>query len=135
MINLQLATFLGLIFILTFQSQAQFTRLTDLSPGSSDSAKISDDFVLASGELFFTAIQPEYGRELWKTDANSGGASLVRDINSGTSGTEYKALTIFNNKLYFFAQNHLWSSEGMHENTIVIDSLAYGYSLTEYKKS
>src|SRR5262249_38733757 len=40
-------------------------------------------FVSFKGLLFFTASNPEVGRELWATDGTRAGTFLVRDINPG----------------------------------------------------
>lgn len=45
-------------------------------------------YVLTIGNtVFFSAIDPALGRELWKTDGTVAGTVLVKDIASGTSGS------------------------------------------------
>ena len=83
------------------------------------------------------------GRELWKTDGTTNGTTQVRDINSsGDSSPEL--LTVYNNKLYFVANDgingkELWETNGTAIGTNLVSDLNPGITgsnpqeLTIYK--
>lgn len=84
-----------------------------------------DDFISFNNQLYFTAKTPEYGRELWKYDKESG-ASLVKDIAPGSPGSEIDGLKVINNYLYFSADdnkhgNELWRTDGINPPCMVKD--------------
>lgn len=82
-----------------------------------------------NGTLFFTADDGNNGRELWKATA-SGGARLVKDINSSGSSNPF-ALTKVNGTLYFSASNatngvELWKSDGTSKGTMLVKDIVPG---------
>ena len=96
---------------------------------------------VANNLLFFAATNGVAGRELWKWDATTTTASMVKDINVGTGnsisnttfGGTNKTPNVFveaNNKIYFAATNgstgvELYESNGTSAGTnIVLDIIA-----------
>jgi uncharacterized delta-60 repeat protein len=93
--------------------------------------------------LYFTAITPGEGRELWKTDGTSLGTTLVKDIFVGQSSATPSQLTNINGTLYFRANDgisgfELWKSDGTAEGTVRVKDISLGAtssnptSLTSY---
>jgi ELWxxDGT repeat protein len=63
-----------------------------------------DNLIFFDNSLFFTCNDNLHGKELWKYN-HSTGAQLVHDIAVGNAGSEPLYLTVFNNKLYFTAND------------------------------
>ncbi|MEM8721502.1 MAG: ELWxxDGT repeat protein [Cyanobacteria bacterium P01_G01_bin.39] len=78
-------------------------------------------------KLYFTADDGEHGAELWVSDGTTEGTQLLVDINPksneyGAYGSYTAGFTVFNDKLYFTADdgehgNELWVSDGTTEGT------------------
>lgn len=102
-----------------------------------------------NGELYFSAIDAEHGRELWKSDGTEAGTQLVVDLNPGPAfglsagylllgvptQTGIVQLRAAGESLYFIAQpepdgeQQLWSTDGTLSGTQrVKDSPALGWS-------
>lgn len=70
------------------------------------------------------------GSELWKTDFNFSGTSLIKDINPGNATSSPSDFVLFNNKGYFTADDgtngrELWVTDGTTAGTnIVLDLFA-----------
>merc|ERR1711990_241386 len=88
-------------------------RVTDaIRPGLSGSSPSSLTVMPVGGTdmLFFAAISDKYGNELWRTDGTEAGTVIVKDIHYGHVGSEPKYLTVFNNKLYFSANEDTYAT-------------------------
>jgi ELWxxDGT repeat protein len=105
-------------------------RVTDaIRPGLSGSSPTFLTVMnVGSGPLlFFGAVSDKYGNELWRTDGTEGGTVVVKDIHSGHVGSNPQFLTVFNNKLYFSANEdtyatepRLWVSDGVARSDDVV---------------
>jgi ELWxxDGT repeat protein len=78
-------------------------------------------FVEHNDLLYFQASFPDYGAELWATDASKEGTFMVADIEPGIEGSFPELLTVFNTMIVFSASNHLhgreiWFSDGKARN-------------------
>jgi len=83
-----------------------------------------------NGELYFSAAT-SYGRELWKTDGTQVGTVLVKDINSGANDSNPEELIVFDNRLYFVAEDttngrELWTTDGTTSGTQIVSDLNSG---------
>ncbi len=88
--------------------------------------------MLVLGEtLFFVADDGIHGRELWRSDATTPGARLVRDIRPGAESAFIASygiqLVAMNGALYFFASSaglssEVWRSDGTTAGTFRIGS-------------
>ena len=81
-----------------------------------------------NGTLFFTASGPDVGEELFRVDAGSSDAVLVRDIVPGdASGVFQSRLVSLDDQLVFTADNgeglELWRSDGTASGTQMIRDL------------
>jgi ELWxxDGT repeat protein len=85
-------------------------------------------------KAFFAAIDAVHGEELWVTDGTPNGTHLVKDINSGTNGSDIYWLTRFNDKVVFSANDdengiELWISDGTADGTHLVKNIhEYGSS-------
>ena len=70
-----------------------------------------DNFVEFNNKLYFSASDGENGKELWVSDGTTEGTQLIADINLGVdsygraNSSEPNDLTVFNNELFFSADN------------------------------
>ncbi len=99
-------------------------RLTDF-----DSQQFSSIERVATGtRMFFTAPDPQHGRELWVSDGTLAGTHLVRDIADEDLGGSFpSAFQAAGSRLYFAADDgdgesaQLWHTDGTEQGTLRID--------------
>lgn len=92
------------------QTPVQVTDINSL--GSADPSQM----VVFRDRLFFSA-NDVLGTELWSTDGTAAGTQRFRDINPGTASSNPTGLEVFNNQLYFGADDgvngrELWRTDG-----------------------
>ncbi len=110
-------------------SESNTTQVADIDPGHSSEPR---DLVNLNGQLFFTAVTIESGRELWKTDGTENGTRQVVDLNPGGEGSFTNAnFYASDNTLYFSASNgvdgfELWKSDGTDAGTEMIADINQG---------
>lgn len=83
-----------------------------------------------NGEYYFQANNAN-GFELWKTDGTPSGTVLVKDINPGSGSSfsyRFSDFTVFNNALYFHAQDgvtgsELWKTDGTAQGTVLVKDI------------
>jgi ELWxxDGT repeat protein len=98
-------------------------------------------FTELNNKLLFSANDGVNGRELWVTDGTTGGTKLLKDINPGSSegyngetfpdSSYLNDFTIFNNKLYFSANDgengtELWVTDGTANGTQLVADINPG---------
>lgn len=106
--------------------------LKDINPGMSSS--IPGDYAtfnLFNGKLYFDAITPSYGDELWVTDGTSAGTQMVADIWPGPTSSTPGAfgIVVYNNTMYLSASDsihgdQLWTSDGTGAGTTLFKVLS-----------
>src|SRR5262245_47463920 len=75
---------------------------------------------------YFTATDPDHGRELWRTDGTPAGTTLVADINPGAGSSDPGQFATMNGYLYFAATNpyeggrELWRTDGSAAGTKLV---------------
>lgn len=93
------------------------------------------DEIAVNGLLLFTADQPEYGRELWRSDGTVAGTFMVRDIAAGTASSYGVStadnMVVLKDHLYFLAQDEhhgteLWRSDGTSNGTVLVKDIVAG---------
>ncbi|MFO0900713.1 MAG: ELWxxDGT repeat protein, partial [Pirellulales bacterium] len=108
--------------------------LTD--PGDPGSWSDPQGLVVASNELYFSAWDPDHGRELWKSDGTADGTVLVRDVNPNGDGLlptwgygrRPTVRTPLGDRLLFAANDsqtglELWSTDGTETGTVQVKDL------------
>ena len=63
-------------------------------------------------QLLFIADDAVHGPEVWKTDGTAEGTVMVKDINPGSDGSDIKELVVFNDKVYFGANDGVNGQKG-----------------------
>jgi len=106
--------------------------LMDIYPGSEGSdinASLEKSLISLNGFIYFSALHPDYGEELWRTNGTI--TELVHDINPGSIGSSPDYLTAYDNgsevKVFFAAtigserEIHILDDQGDYESSINID--------------
>ncbi|MFT2009492.1 ELWxxDGT repeat protein [Pontibacter sp. 13R65] len=102
--------------LMRYDSKTKVTSvLTDINKGAASSTP--QDACKFKSKLFFSALQPETGRQLWVTDGTSDGTSLVSDMVPGQGSSSPTLLTnVCDHTLYFRISNdsrdHLMITDG-----------------------
>lgn len=86
-------------------TKANTKLVKDIKPGAGGSLENISGYYYTSAGLFFGADDGAHGLELWESDGTAAGTSLVKDINTGTGSSAPTFLGIFNNHLYFTAND------------------------------
>jgi ELWxxDGT repeat protein len=81
--------------------------------------------------VFFSAMRPAVGMELWKTDGTETGTVLVKDIRTGAGSSSPANLTNLNGTLYYTADDgtigrELWKSDGTAVGTVLVKDILAG---------
>jgi len=68
---------------------------------------------------------------LWITDAISNGTFLVKDINPGINSSLPQNYFVFNNLIFFTAENsefgqELWLTDGTRDGTVLLEDIKLG---------
>lgn len=106
--------------------------LKDIVPGTTGCSNDSFDESLVVGNLlFFNAITPAGGEELWRSDGTEAGTFQVKDINPGPTGSFPNIQENLGNKIIFVASNGTqekepWISDGTEAGTFMLKDIAPG---------
>lgn len=94
-----------------------------------------DNLPTVLGNTAFFIHTNQLGAELWKSDGTQAGTRLVKDIAYGPASSTPKystsSLTVFQNRLFFIANDHihgeeLWTSDGSENGTYMVQDLNLG---------
>ncbi|QXP63364.1 T9SS type A sorting domain-containing protein [Polaribacter sp. HaHaR_3_91] len=126
----QLLLFTALISAIALN--AQITLVKEINNNGASSSNPAYLTVL-DGKIFFSADDSngsntpggeDLGKELWITDGTTDGTNFLKDIKPGSDSGNPFAYFIFNNKLYFTANDgsaELWTSDGTEAGTTKAD--------------
>ena len=80
------------------------------------------NFQVYHNKIYFSARDEINGEELWVTDGTPGGTQLVKDVVVGINGSQPRAITVYNDTLYFitWATQQLWKTDGTGANTFLV---------------
>jgi ELWxxDGT repeat protein len=112
--------------------KAQVSLVKDILPGAGSSITATAHRGIAFGDRFiFPASTPENGLELWISNGTENGTLLLKDINSGTEGSDPHAFFVAFGKVYFnaFTANEgkeLWVTDGTQEGTQLVMDIEPG---------
>ncbi|TVZ55429.1 putative secreted protein (Por secretion system target) [Lutibacter sp. Hel_I_33_5] len=94
------------------------------------------NFTVYNNKLYFAGdISRTYGIELWESDGTEAGTKMVKNINPNTGRGSVSSspshLTVYNNKLYFSADDgtngvELWESDGTVDGTKLVKDINVG---------
>jgi trimeric autotransporter adhesin len=84
-------------------------------------------FTTFGNQLAFTAIDTS-GSELWISDGTELGTKQVKNIAAGSASSSPNSLYVFNNKVFFRADNvingsELWKSDGTEVGTVMVKDI------------
>lgn len=114
------------------------TLIKDINPGFQSSTP--HDFYVLNNEIVFKAYTLNNGLELWKTDGTESGTILIKDINPNQGDAflndnrayvRLQQFKLFNNELYFYANNgtngmEIWKTNGTSAGTIMLKDINPG---------
>ena len=88
-------------------------------------------FAVLGSRIYFTALEPGTGSELWASDGTGAGTVLVKDIAPGTFSSEPSALLQLGGQILFRANdnthgNELWTSDGTEAGTVQVKDVKPG---------
>ncbi|MFL6196119.1 MAG: hypothetical protein ACJ75H_18210 [Thermoanaerobaculia bacterium] len=86
-------------------------------------------FAELDGRVFFAAIDPAHGDELWSTDGTPEGTARLLDIAPGALGSYPRGLAVWQGRLWFRARDavhgmELWTSDGTAAGTHLVQDIA-----------
>lgn len=115
------------------EGTAETTQLVSYGPPSIGtwSGEDTDSMVVLNNRLIFAARSEDAGFELWQSDGNSSGTSLLKDINPGTSHSNPRQLTVVGDKVFFMARDgshgtELWVTNGTNNGTMMVKDIYPG---------
>ena len=87
--------------------------------------------VVFGDAFFYAATDSEHGTELWKSDGTEQGTALLKDLRTGTNGSEISQLTPCGNTLFFTANDgskgvELWKTNGTASGTALVKDICLG---------
>lgn len=120
----------GLFFIFIIFSTSQ--SYNEVSAASVPVKACSDVFEF-NGEVYFCAEHREKGKEIFRSNGEPEGTSILRDIDPGRGDSSPSSFFKLNDFLYFTAENtvsglSLWRTDGTSENTILVKRLAGSFA-------
>lgn len=107
----------------------------DIHEGENSSIHNNAQFTVVGNILYFIIAEGtggQVGVSLWKSDGTEQGTRLVKDLSpTSASDPQFSALTAFDNKLYFIANDgvngrELWRSNGSESGTILLKDIYAG---------
>src|SRR5262245_30114591 len=116
-------------FLLVMAPHARVVAQAPAEPVYGDTLPVANGDSLPAGFLqvgsmrFFLASTSQYGRELWRSDANTGDAVLLRDITPGSGSTSFNWFMPVGTQLFFAIGTDLWKSDGTPLGTVLVKHL------------
>jgi ELWxxDGT repeat protein len=74
-----------------------------------------------NGTVYFSANDGINGNEIWQSNGTLVGTILIRDITSGSGGTNLSDFCSIGSRLYFVANGTLWTSTGAGNKTLPVN--------------
>jgi ELWxxDGT repeat protein len=110
-------------------------QVKDINAGAGNSINTSPGskafFTTFGTAVYFQASDGSTGYEFWKTDGTTGGTSLVKDIQTGSSASNPSGLFATGTNIYFFANDGTtgmepWISDGTTGGTALLKDINVG---------
>jgi ELWxxDGT repeat protein len=94
----------------------------DINPGNMPSSPEGSEIFEFNNVAYFRKSNGVTGVELWRSDGTEAGTFIVKDINSGAGDSNPFNFIVYNNHLYFIANdgtsNKLWKTDGTAAGTV-----------------
>src|SRR6185312_8958397 len=111
------------------------TLVMDIDPGTASSQPLitESDKIIFKGFLYFVAVTPSEGAELWRTNGTT--TAIVKDIGTSTTSgidTNNFSITIIGTNLVFkattptFGNEYWYSTDGTAANTNILKDITSG---------
>ncbi len=85
------------------------------------------EFIVFGNKVYFNADNGINGDELWVSAGTSNTTQMVKDINTGSTGSTPRNFFIFNNQLFFTALTsvgtELWKTDGTESGTVLVKNI------------
>ena len=117
------------------QSAPWLVKDINASPGDSSGSN-PENLIVAGKTAYFSAFDPRYGGELWKTDGTAPGTVMVKDIFPGMFSSWPQPLAAFGSTVYFSANDdvhgpELWKTDGTAAGTQLVKEIMPGFASPE----
>jgi ELWxxDGT repeat protein len=111
----------------------------DINEGTAGSYSNDISYSFYKNEIYFSAVTSN-GLELWKTNGTGSGTVLIKDINPGAGSSAPQFLPVFNNLLFFTANNgtagsELWKTDGTEASTTLVADIAAGAASSQIQSA
>jgi len=119
-----------LLFVASLSAQPDLVK--NIYPNGES---VPRNFYEYHGQLLFSAVSPDFGRELWISDGTNEGTVLLRDINGNPEvfggNANPASLITYNGSVYFRADDgvhgqELWVTDGTSEGTQLLADIFPG---------
>ncbi len=103
--------------------------LKDIYPGATGVATATVRwFASFNGRLYFAAVDPDHGLELWNSDGTAEGTQLFRDFNPGPASSNPQAPAVTGPHFYFSISipqqlTELWKTDGSITGTVPVKDI------------
>ena len=92
--------------------------------------------MIAFNNAIYFVFEDSNGSEIWKSDGTSAGTKILKDIRPGSNSSSPNGLCVFNNYLYFYANdgvngNELWRTDGSANGTALFKDI-YPSSISSF---
>ncbi len=129
-----LACFIGAVTLLVslpLSASPTHSLLKDINLNPYEESSSPTSFLTIGNTTYFVASSNIHGKELWKTDATTGGTMLVKDTYPGTGNGTVSTLANLGGNLIFIADDgvhgrEIWRSNGTEAGTYMIKEITPG---------
>jgi ELWxxDGT repeat protein len=129
--RLQIDTMGSMLYYIYSDQFSGGIRATNGTPGNNSavagpaSQLLGNSLAAVNNKLFYPAVSAGVGQELVMTDLATNTFSLVKDINTGQTGSDPVMLGKLGNKVFFTAETQasgreLWVSDGTSAGTVML---------------
>ena len=124
-------SFMAFIAISTLLQAQPFSLVKDINQTSNTFEGSADRNTEVNGILYFSALTPTTGQELWKSDGTNAGTNMIKDILPGKNGSNPMLITNVNGTIFLVAYDgvngiELWKTDGTATGTTLVKDIVTG---------